>query len=58
MAERTNRLGRMRTVDQSVLDEFARRWGLPFEATRGGAETMYPEYTDKVKRMPKPPALR
>jgi hypothetical protein len=37
---------------------FWRPTGLPFEATRGGAETMFPEYTDKVKRMPKPPALR
>lgn len=25
-------------------DEFAKRFGLPFEATRGGAQTMYPEY--------------
>ena len=25
-------------------DEFAKRFGLPFEATRGGAATMYPEY--------------
>ena len=40
------------------LDEFARRWGVPFEATRGGAETMYPEYMDKVKAMPKPAALK
>jgi hypothetical protein len=40
------------------LDEFSRRTGVPFEATRGGAETMYPEYVDKVKTMPKPPALK
>ena len=29
------------------LTEFATRVGLPFEATRGGAETMYPEYAAK-----------
>ncbi len=28
--------------------EFARRFGLPLEATRGGAETMYPEYTRRL----------
>jgi hypothetical protein len=33
------------------LHEFADWYGLPFEATRGGAETLYPEYR---KRMPKP----
>ncbi len=39
------------------LDEFARRYGVPFEATRGGAETMYPEYKLKLKNMPIPPPL-
>jgi hypothetical protein len=39
------------------LDEFARRYGVPFEATRGGAETMYPEYKLKLKNMPIPPSL-
>jgi hypothetical protein len=39
------------------LDEFARRSGVPFEATRGGAETMYPEYMEKVAAMPKPRPL-
>ena len=39
------------------LDEFARRYGLPFEATRGGAETMYPEYQLKLKDMPIAPPL-
>ncbi len=34
------------------LHEFAARWGLPFEPTRGGAETMYPEYRKKLKAMP------
>ena len=31
------------------LQEFSQRYGLPFEATRGGAETMYPEYRKKLK---------
>jgi cyclase len=31
-------------------DEFAKRFGLPFEATRGGAATMYPEYAAALKR--------
>ena len=39
------------------LDEFSRRFGIPFEATRGGAETMYPEYMAKVAAMPKPKPL-
>jgi hypothetical protein len=29
--------------------EFAARYGVPPEATRGGAETMYPEYRKKLK---------
>jgi hypothetical protein len=33
------------------LHEFADWYGLPYEATRGGAETLYPEYR---KKMPKP----
>jgi hypothetical protein len=36
------------------LHEFAERWGLPYEPTRGGAETMYPEYQLKLKKMPFP----
>jgi hypothetical protein len=31
------------------LDEFADRHGVPREAARGGAETMYPEYRKKLK---------
>jgi cyclase len=31
-------------------DEFAKRFGLPFEATRGGAVTMYPEYAAAMKK--------
>jgi len=39
------------------LDEFPARYGIPPEATRGGAETMYPEYQLKMKsmkRLPRP----
>ncbi|MDP8990561.1 MAG: hypothetical protein M3N41_10850 [Acidobacteriota bacterium] len=32
------------------LHEFADKHGVPFEATRGGAETMYPEYRKRMKR--------
>jgi hypothetical protein len=35
------------------LREFASNHRLPFEATRGGAETMYPEYRQKMAVMPK-----
>ena len=33
------------------LHEFADEFHLPFEATRGGAETMYPEYRKKLEKM-------
>ena len=33
------------------LGEFAVRYGLPIEAARGGAETMYPEFMEKMKTM-------
>lgn len=33
----------------TFLKEFSERYGVPFEATRGGAETMYPEYRKKVQ---------
>ena len=32
------------------LKEFAEWYGLPYDATRGGAETMYPEYRRKLKQ--------
>ena len=32
------------------LREFSEWYGVPFEATRGGAETMYPEYRLKLKQ--------
>jgi hypothetical protein len=31
--------------------EFAEAHGLPFQATRGGKETIYPEYMDTIKRL-------
>jgi hypothetical protein len=39
------------------LSEFASRYGIPVEAARGGAETMYPEYQEKMAKMPPPPKL-
>jgi hypothetical protein len=35
----------------TLLPEFSQEYGIPFEATRGGAETMYPEYQKKLKQM-------
>jgi hypothetical protein len=34
------------------IEEFPQRFGLPAQAARGGAETMYPEYKLKLKDMP------
>jgi hypothetical protein len=39
------------------LTEFASRYGIPLEAARGGAETMYPGYQEKMAKMPPPPQL-
>jgi len=39
-----------------MLEDFARKFAVPYTATRGGADTMYPEYRQKLKTMPKPPA--
>jgi hypothetical protein len=42
----------------TFLNEFPAGYGIPPQATRGGAETMYPEYKIKLKDMkllPKPP---
>jgi hypothetical protein len=33
----------------AFLAEFGERYGVPFDATRGGPETMYPEYRRKLK---------
>ena len=38
------------------LQEYQANHGIPAEAAMGGAETMYPEYKQKVAKMPKPPA--
>ena len=35
----------------TFLREFATKFSLPFEPTRGGAETTYPEFTLKMKDM-------
>jgi hypothetical protein len=37
--------------------EFAQRHQIPVEATKGGAETMYPDYIEKLRAMPLPPPL-
>ena len=42
--------------ENPFLIEYARNHGIPYEATRGGAATMYPEYRDQIERMPPPPA--
>ncbi|HVZ21838.1 MAG TPA: hypothetical protein VG871_12280 [Vicinamibacterales bacterium] len=34
--------------------DFAYRYGIPLEATYGGAETTYPEYQAKLRTLPKP----
>ena len=39
------------------LTEFASKHGIPVEAARGGAETMYPEYQLKLANLPAPPPL-
>jgi hypothetical protein len=43
-------------------DGFARKLGIPFEATQGGRETIYPEYALKLRKMlqdtPPAPAAR
>lgn len=38
-------------------EEFARKYQIPYEATRGGAETLYPEYRKKLKAMKLLPPL-
>jgi hypothetical protein len=37
------------------LKEFPSNLGIPVEAARGGAETMYPEYMQKLAALPPPP---
>jgi hypothetical protein len=38
--------------ENPFLDEFPAKNGIPPAAARGGAETMYPEYAEKVKTLP------
>jgi hypothetical protein len=40
------------------MTEFATRHGIPVEATRGGAATMYPDFKDKIKDPPPPAPKR
>lgn len=35
----------------TLQDDFAKKHGLPFEATIGGKETLYPEFMKKIKEM-------
>ena len=35
---------------ETIPDEFAKEWGIPFEAAMGGAETIYPEYLQTLKK--------
>jgi hypothetical protein len=37
------------------LYDYAAKNGFPAEAVRGGAETMYPEYQQKLATLPVPP---
>lgn len=41
--------------ENPFMTEFAAKFGLPAQAALGGAETMYPEYRQKLKSMPIPP---
>jgi hypothetical protein len=38
------------------IKDASKAQGIPYEALRGGAETMYPEYREKLKKLPAPPA--
>ena len=42
--------------DTAHTREYAQKYGLPYEAMRGGAETALPEYMSKLPSMPKPTA--
>jgi hypothetical protein len=35
----------------TIHTDLADRFGIPFEATRGGKETLYPEYMKKIEQM-------
>jgi len=38
--------------DDLFVTDFAKRCGIPVEAAKGGAETMYPEYRSKLPGTP------
>ena len=40
------------------LGEYPSNYGIPVEAARGGAETMYPEYLPKLAKLPPPPKFK
>jgi hypothetical protein len=40
--------------ENKFLTEFATMYGIPLEATRGGAETIYPEYRTRLATLPRP----
>lgn len=42
--------------ENPYLIEFAINHGIPYEATQGGAVTMYPEYMETIRQMPMPGA--
>jgi hypothetical protein len=42
----------------SFLTEFSSKHGLPAEAARGGAETTYPEYMFKLRKLNEPSPAR
>jgi hypothetical protein len=33
------------------IEDFAKKFGLPFEAVFGGAPTLYPEYVPRLERL-------
>ena len=43
--------------ENPFLNEFPARYGVPPEAARGGAQTMYPEYMQKLKTMKRLPRI-
>ena len=40
--------------ENPFVHEFSDRWGIPIEATLGGPQTMYPEFREKLKKLPVP----
>jgi hypothetical protein len=37
--------------ENPYLIEYSRNHGIPYEATLGGAKTMYPEYVEVIEEM-------